>query len=102
MSEPAFDDMLSRYASRKTSPTEEKALLRAASEDQDAFDALAQEEVMREIMDDPSARSAFLKGTAKQSAWWAAITSFIQPRTIYSLAGATAAAALVLTLFVNR
>lgn len=102
MSEPTFDDMLSRYAARKTTPAEETALFRAAAEDQSAFDALAQEELLRDILDDASARKAFLQGASKQQSWLAAITSFIAPRTIYSLATATAALALVVTVYVNR
>jgi hypothetical protein len=102
MSEPKIDDLLSRYASRKTTPNEENNLFRAAAEDQDAFEALAQEELLRELMDDPSARQALLKATAPQAGWQASLAKFFQFRTLLSLAGATAAAAVALTVFVHR
>jgi hypothetical protein len=103
MSDEKLENALTRYASRQTSPAEETALLRAAAEDQDIFDALAQEELMREILDDPSARKMLLKSLpAERTGIWAAITQFMQPKTIFTLAGATTAAAIALTFVVNR
>jgi hypothetical protein len=103
MSDGKTDDALTRYASRQTTAAEESALFRAAAEDQDMFEALAQEELLREILDDPAARKALLSALpAERSGIWAFITQFMQGKTILSLAGATAAAAIALTFVVNR
>lgn len=94
MSEPNFDESLGRYATHKTTPEEENLLLRRAAENQEAFDALSQEGLLRELLDDPGSRKLILDATRTHPAW--------RPRLLWSLALAAATAALVITFLVER
>ena len=94
MSEPEFDEILTRYASRKTTDAEEKTLFHAAAENQEAFEALAHEAVLRELLDDPASRKIVLSASETQRAG--------RPRFLWALALAGAAAALVVAVYLER
>jgi hypothetical protein len=102
MSEPSFDDVLNRYAARKTAPDEELFLARAAMEDQSAFDALVKEEVLRQLLDEPASRKMLLKAAARPPRWRTVLERIMEPRMMWSLAGAVAAAALIVGLVLER
>src|SRR6185437_1172129 len=58
------DDMrklLGGYATGTLTDAERKALFEAAMEDQTLFDAIADEGVLKEVLDDPQARASLLE-----------------------------------------
>lgn len=57
MTREQFDRLLSSYSSGKISPEEKDILFRASLENQEFFDALADEETLREVMADPACRA---------------------------------------------
>jgi AcrR family transcriptional regulator len=65
--------LLGGYATGTLTAAEREALFAAALEDQDLFDALAKDEPLREVLDDPSAKAellAALAGPEPRAAWW--------------------------------
>jgi len=56
MSESRKGNLLFRYAARKLSPEEEDELMRLAYDDQEVFNALSREHVLRELLDDKDCR----------------------------------------------
>jgi Curli production assembly/transport component CsgG len=56
--------LLGGYATGTLTPEENEALLRAALDDQELFDALADDEALRRYLADPSFRQDLLKATA--------------------------------------
>ncbi len=87
--------LLGGYATGTLSTDERKALFAAALEDQTLFDALAGDEALRELLDDPPSRAELVAALGEEklslgaqlAAWWK------QPQ---SLAWAGGAAAVVL------
>jgi hypothetical protein len=79
--------LLGGYATGTLTPAENEALMRAALEDQELFNALADDEVLRRYLGDPAFRQDLLKATARRQvrAWW------------YAGASAAAAACLFAT-----
>lgn len=81
--------LLGGYASGTLTPEEQQALFEAAMDDQELFDALANEQALKEILDDPQSRGylrtalaeAEIQPAKKSMAWW------------WSAAGVTAVAA---------
>jgi hypothetical protein len=93
MSEPL--DPLNRYATRKTTPAEERQLLRNAIDSQEAFDDLVEEELFRELLDDPKTKAILLKAAKPVPAWQESLQAFFQSKLTWSVAGVAAVAALV-------
>lgn len=87
--------LLGGYATNTLTEAERKALLDAALEDQNLFDALHQEQALKDLLDDPISRDDILRALEKpapQTAWWS---------RWWTWAGAaSAAAAAVLTFAV--
>ena len=78
--------LLGGYATASLTESERTALFQAALEDQELFDELAREQVLKEVLDEPGARQRLLAGLEprKERAW------------IWALAGAAAILAIVL------
>jgi hypothetical protein len=94
--------LLGGYATGTLTGAEREALMRAALEDQDLFNALAEEERLREMLDDPAWRrelAASLREpgrpplASRLAAWW---------MRSWPLAAAGAVAALVLAAVIVR
>jgi len=87
--------LLGGYATNTLTEAERKALLDAAIEDQNLFDALHQEQALKDLLDDPVTRDEILRALEKpapHAAWWS---------RWWTWAGtASAAAAAVLTFAV--
>ena len=60
MSREEIERLLGGYATGTLTDEEQRALFAAALEDQELFDALAKEQVLREVLDDPAARQQVL------------------------------------------
>ena len=88
--------LLGGYATGTLTPEEQQQLFAAALEDQELFNELAQEQVLRETLDDPGARAELLAAVTerKQSwlRWWPVPVG----------AGALALAAITVMLLVPR
>jgi hypothetical protein len=68
MSREEIQKLLGGYATDTLSEAERRALFEAALEDQELFDALAKEQGLREVLQDPSARQQLIEalGTAHE------------------------------------
>lgn len=68
--------LLGGYASGTLTPEEQQRLFEAAMDDQELFDALANEQALKEILDDPESRGYLRKALAEvpqkssKLAWW--------------------------------
>ncbi|MFN7918490.1 MAG: hypothetical protein U0Q16_00245 [Bryobacteraceae bacterium] len=88
------EQMIGGYATGSLTPAERDALFRAALEDQQLFDALADEDALRELLADPAVRQRLLGHLApKPSAWQRFVAWIGQP--IPMAATATAAIGFV-------
>jgi hypothetical protein len=97
MSAPISKDearkLLGGYATGSLSEAERTALFQAALEDQDLFDELAGEQVLKEVLDEPGARQrlvAALEPPRKHRAW------------LWATAATTAAVAVVIGVVVSQ
>jgi hypothetical protein len=73
MNREEIQKLLGGYATDTLSEAERRALFEAALEDQDLFDALAKEQVLRDVLHDSSARQQLIQalGPARESLpWW--------------------------------
>ncbi|MGH9720941.1 MAG: CsgG/HfaB family protein [Bryobacteraceae bacterium] len=72
MKQPDVHKLLGGYATDTLTPAEREALFAAALEDQQLFEALADEQVLRDLLRDPAARQRVLRALEHQpprSAW---------------------------------
>ena len=69
-------------------PEEQRALFAAALEDQSLFDALAREQPLRDLLEDPAARATLLAALAERpSPWYRRMAGWaVQPRVLAPLA----------------
>src|SRR4051812_8162820 len=73
MTDEDIRKLLGGYATHTLSATEEKALFEAALDDEKLFAALADEQALREMLDDPGNRAAMLRAlepAAARSPWF--------------------------------
>ena len=90
--------LLGGYAAGTLTPEEQLALFEAALADQTLFDALADEQALREVLADPACRERVQAALVESPP-----TAFRLWRpAVWTLAAATAAAAVVLTVAVLR
>lgn len=69
MSREEIQKLLGGYATDTLSEAERSALFAAALEDQELFDALAREQALREVLDDPAARQQLLVALRPTRIW---------------------------------
>jgi hypothetical protein len=87
--------LLGGYATNTLTETERKALFDAALEDQDLFDALHQEQALKDLLADPASRAQIRQALEKpRAAWWSRWWTWT--------AAASAVAAAVLVVAVTR
>lgn len=65
-----IDKLLGGYATGTLTPEEQEVLFAAALEDQQLFEALAGEELLRELLQDPMAKARLLAGLERTPAPW--------------------------------
>ena len=89
--------LLGGYATDSLGEAERNELLRAALDDQELFDALVEEEGLRELLQDPAARQEVLAVLEQPTGWERVRAWFERPATLVDLAtiGGLAAAAVV-------
>lgn len=86
--------LLGGFATGNLTPAEEQALYAAAMEDQELFDALANEQGLRDLLRDPAARARLLAALDEPPrAWW----RFSKPAAVLAMAGLAAIAVVVAT-----
>jgi hypothetical protein len=88
-------ELLAGYASRRISQADEGELLRAALQDDAIFEAVVEEQIFRELLDDPASRRVLLE-EKKQSSLVAFFRSAFVPAGGLALVGAAAALFLYL------
>ena len=89
--------LLGGYATNSLTEAERKALFEAALDDQELFDALQQEEALKELLADPISRSQIQQALTeapipRPAAWWSRAWLW------GGLAGAVAAAVLIVAV----
>jgi hypothetical protein len=88
--------LIGGYATGSLTEAERKVLFEAALNDQELFDELAGEQILKELIESPGVRdrlvSALRPPHAERSPWW------LRPWPWMGLAGAVAAAVVVLTV----
>ena len=100
--------LLGGYATNSLTEAERKALFDAALDDQELFDALQQEEALKELLADPASRNQIQQALAEAPVsrpvrtWffeaWFSKAWFSKVRLWGGLAGAVAAAALIIAV----
>lgn len=96
MTDPDVAKLIAGYATRTLTAEEEQRLLLAAAEDQSIFDAIADEEDLRTVLDDFPLRQRVLRTIAEKEPHASVLASFLRFRPMrYALAGAMAAAAVI-------
>ncbi len=89
--------LLGGYATDSLGEAERAELLRAALDDQELFDALVEDEGLRELLQDPAARQEVLAALEQPTGWARVRAWFERPATLLDLAaiGGLAIAAVV-------
>jgi hypothetical protein len=89
MNREDVEKLLGGYGAGILTPEEERALFAAALEDQALFDALAREQPLRALLEDPAARAGLLAALADQPLPWyrAAAVWSMRPRALAAFAG---------------
>jgi hypothetical protein len=77
--------LLGGYATDSLGEAERNELLRAALDDQDLFDALVEEEGLRELLQDPAARQEVLAVLEEPTGWDRVRAWFERPATLIDL-----------------
>jgi hypothetical protein len=95
--------LLGGYATNSLTEAERKALFDAALDDQELFDALQQEEALKELLADPASRNQIQQALAEAPVsrpvpTWFSKAWFSKVRLWGGLAGAVAAAALIVAV----
>ena len=95
--------LLGGYATNSLTEAEKKALFEAALDDQELFDALQQEEALKELLADPASRNQIQQALAEAPVsrpvpTWFSKAWFSKVRLWGGLAGAVAAAALIVAV----
>ena len=99
MQREEFDRLLAGYATNQISEEESARLMQAAMSDQTLFNALADEDALRETLADPRMKAELLHALApaeEQSFW-----NWLRKPQIWALAGTAAVAALAFVFMVR-
>ncbi len=91
------EKLLAGYAAGTLDEAERRVLMRAALERQELFDALVEEDALKELLEDPRCRRQLLEllGAPSRPLWQRAWDWLRQPARIAAVASATAALVLV-------
>src|SRR5271170_7955759 len=94
MTHDEIQKLLGGYATNSLTETERQALFEAALEDQELFNALHQEQALKELLADPLSRAeirqALEKPRAARPHWW-----------IWTAAASAVAAAVIVALIIR-
>jgi hypothetical protein len=92
-------NLLGGYATGNLTPEQQRALAEAALQDQELFEALAREQPLRDLLDDPTARACLLAALDTPDRGWFGVR---RRRLIPALVGLMAACAILAGVFVTR
>src|ERR1051326_4436072 len=97
MNREDIQKLLGGFATGSLTKDEEQALFSAALDDQQLFDALAREQTLRDLLDDPAARASLLAHLSDTPApWYRRLGGWVtRPRNAAVLATAFCAAIAV-------
>jgi hypothetical protein len=102
MKDEEVENLLGGFAAGILTDRERERLFTAALKDQKLFDALADEETLRELLADPAARSQLLQAIEPaRSGGWERLTGWMRRPAYWAIAG-TVAAALVVAVALRR
>ena len=94
--------LLGGYSTGTLTEAERQALFDAALRDQDLFNSLADEEALKDLLDDPAARQRLLAALEEpRPSRLAGIAAWFRRPMAWAAAGSLAAAALLVTLFIR-
>ncbi len=94
--------LLGGYATGTLTDSERETLMSAALEDQSLFDALAEEDELRELLQMPGAKTRLLAATREQpSAYWFGIPWLTRPRAL-SFGGLAAVVAVTVAFLAQK
>lgn len=95
-------NLLGGYATGNLSPQEQELLMRAALEDQNLFDALIEEQALKEALDEPGARAALVTALQPRATGWERFKQWWATPVFWGAAGAAATACLVVAFLATR
>jgi hypothetical protein len=100
MSHEDIRKLLGGYASNTLTESERRALFEAAIEDQEIYDALQQEQALKELLDDPASRQQIRRALETPAAkaranWWS-------QRWVWGSASAVAVGAAIFAIVLSR
>ncbi len=93
------EKLLGGYATGTLTEAERRALFKGALADQELFNALADEEALRELLADPQVRRRLVAALAEREAgWWERLLGWWQRPWAWGVAGSMAVAALLVVM----
>ncbi len=96
------EKLLGGYATGTLTAEERRALAEAALGDQQLFEALADEDALRDLLAQPGARARLREAVAGRAGWWSRAAAWLmRPAPMGTLAG-LAAAAIAVAVFLPR
>jgi hypothetical protein len=95
------EKLLGGHAAGTLTEAERRALMEAALHDQALFDALAGEEALRELLEDPQARRVLEAAVAPGEASQTGFAAWLRRPRSWTLAGALAATAVLVVVLVS-
>lgn len=97
------EKLLAGYAAGTLDEHERRVLMRAALERQELFDALVEEDALKELLEDPRCRRQLLEllGAPRRPLWRRAWDWLMRPARIAAVASATAALVLISAFLIH-
>lgn len=94
--------MLGGYATGNLSDQEKEALFAAALRDQKLFDALMEEEALRELVEQPGVKRELIEALTPRETMFGRLRKWLATPMAWGAAGAVATAALVVVMITTR
>ncbi len=98
----APEQMLGGYATGNLSDQEKEALFAAALRDQKLFDALMEEEALRELVEQPGVKRELIDALTPRATMFGRLRKWLATPMAWGAAGAAATAALVVVMITTR
>ncbi|MCC6392462.1 MAG: hypothetical protein IT167_17815 [Bryobacterales bacterium] len=95
-------NMIGGYASGNLSPQEQEKLFEAALHDQHLFDALMDEQALKDYLEQPGVKAELLEALQPKPTLWRRLRHWLTSPASYAAAGTLAAAAVLVVVVLNR
>jgi hypothetical protein len=95
-------NMIGGYASGNLSPQEKQRLFEAALHDQNLFDALMDEQALKEFLDQPGVKAELVEALQPKPTLWDRLRHWFTSPAAYAAAGALATAAVLVVVVTHR